>query len=214
MQRFDPDPDPLMKLTNRYEQTSCRLVVEGLPDLSAGQSAQTIGILTGFQLALAGQAELEGKREHLDALLAAVIPYARQLLSGVPRLCGADSDPVAIGPAEGGRHQLELRSSQPNTPPLSLRLDDAELADLVRCLDQLRLDPRLAVPLSQPVLQPLRRRELRHRLPLRRRLAAPLTGVAALVVSAALALLLPTPKPQGTAPAATTTTPAAPQTGG
>jgi hypothetical protein len=184
-----------MKLSNRYEQTSCRLTVEGLPDLSAGQDAQTIGILTGFSLALAGRTELEGKREHLQALLAVVIPYARQLLSGVPRGFGSEDAPVAISPQDD-RHQLELRSSQPNTPPLTLLLDDAELADLVRCLDRLRLDPRLAAPFELPSLQPLRRRELRHRQPLARRLAAPLAGVAALLVSAVLVALLPIPRPQ------------------
>ena len=39
-----------MKLTTRYEQTSCRLIVEGLADLSAGQDARTIGIHTGFTM--------------------------------------------------------------------------------------------------------------------------------------------------------------------
>lgn len=183
-----------MKLSSRYEQTSCRLVIEGLPDLSAGQGSQTIGILTGFTLALAGKTEMEGKREHLQALMEAVIPYARQLLSGLARPCGADEQPVAIRPLPEG-HQLELRSSQPNTPPMALQLDDAELADLVRCLDRVQLDPNIAVPLSVPAPQPLRRSELRHRLPLTRRLAAPVAGVAALVVSAALVALLPTPKP-------------------
>jgi uncharacterized protein YfaQ (DUF2300 family) len=49
----------------------------------------------------------------------------------------------------------------------------------------------------------LRRAELRHRLPLRRRLAAPLTGVAALAVAAALvALVPPTPRPAASEPAA------------
>ena len=194
-----------MKLTSRYEQTSCRLVIEGLPDLSAGQSSQTIGILTGFSLALAGQTELEGKREHLQALLTAVLPYARLLLSGMPRACGGDDQPVAIRP-HGEAHQLELRSSQPDTPPLTLQLDDAELADLVRCLDRLQLDTNLAVPLEVPLPQPLRRSELRHRLPLARRLAAPVAGVAALLVTAALASLLPTPKPAGS-PAASVTAP-------
>jgi hypothetical protein len=192
-----------MKLTNRYEQTSCRLQVEGLPDLSAGQGDQTIGILTGFSLDLAGHTELEGKREHLQAMVAAVLPYARQLLSGVPRTCGAADDPVAITP-QSGRHQLELRSSQPDTPSLSLVLDDAELADLVRCLDQLRLDPRIALPFEQPHLQPLRRRELRHRQPLAQRIAAPLVGLGVLVVSAVVASLLPLQqRPGGPAPAAT-----------
>ena len=193
-----------MKLTSRYEQTSCRLVLEGLPDLSAGQSSQTIGILTGFSLALAGKTEMEGQRDHLQALLTVVLPYTRQLLSGVSNPMGADDGPVAIRPAQEG-HELELRSSQPNTPPLLLPLDDAELADLVRCLDRLQLDPQVAVPLIWPEPQPLRRSELRHRLPLARRVAAPLTGVAALLVAAALVSLLPTPKPAGPAPAAVST---------
>jgi hypothetical protein len=192
-----------MKLSIRYEQISCRLLIEGLPDLSAGQSAETIGILTGFTLALAGQTELEGRLEHLQALIAAVMPYARHLLSAQPRPFGAAEDAVAIAPSEAG-HRLELRSSQPDTPPLALQLDDAELADLVRCLDQLRLDPRLAIALSEPQPLPLRRRELRRREPLRRRLAAPAAGLAALVISGALAWLLPpTPRPAapGTTPA-------------
>lgn len=194
-----------MKNSSRYEQTSCRLVLEGLPDLSAGQSAQTIGILTGFTLALAGKTEMEGQRDHLQALVDVVLPYARHLLSGVARPMGGDQAAVVIRPLEAG-HELELRSSQPNTPPLRLPLDDAELADLVRCLDRVQLDPGVAVPLSWPTPQPLRRAELRHRLPLRRRLAAPLTGVAALAVAAALvALLPPTPRPGTTAPAAVST---------
>ena len=183
-----------MKLTTRYEQTSCRLIVEGLPDLSAGQDSSTIGILTGFTMGLAGQTELEGKREHLQALITAVIPYARHLLSGVPKAFGEAGAPVAIAPGDGC-HQLELRSSQPNTPPLTLRLDDAELADLVRCLDQLRLDARLALPFEAPPLVPLARKELRHRQPLLRRIAAPLAGVAAFAISAALIAMLPTPTP-------------------
>jgi len=193
-----------MKLTSRYEQTSCRLILEGLPDLSAGQSSQTIGILTGFSLALAGNTEMEGQRDHLQALLDVVLPYARQLISGVSRPIGADDVPVAIRPAAGG-HELELRSSQPNTPPLQLRLDDAELADLVRCLDRLQLDAQVAVPLVWPQLKPLLRSELRHRLPLARRLAAPLSGVAALLIAAGFASMLPYPRPPASAPAAVST---------
>ncbi|PHX88213.1 MAG: hypothetical protein CK536_01950, partial [Synechococcus sp. Baikal-G1] len=68
-----------MKLSLRYEQISCRLTVEGYPDVSTGQGSQAIGILTGWTLALAGHTELEGKREHLEALLQVVAPYARHL---------------------------------------------------------------------------------------------------------------------------------------
>jgi hypothetical protein len=200
-----------MKLQRRYDQASCRLQVEGLPDVSIGQSSQAIGIITGWQLQLAGRPELEGRKEHLIALAEAVLPYARHLLSGVARPFGGHEAPVTIEPllANAGRqrtgHQLTLRSSQPNTPPLTLDLDDAELADLVRCLDQLRLDALLQVPLELPTPQPLRQHELQARIPLRRRLAAPLGGAMALGLLTALGWLLPTPAPQppsGTAAAA------------
>lgn len=198
-----PSPDPprphaklpaVIKLSHRYEQISCRLTVEGFPDVSTGQGSQAIGILTGWSLALAGHTELEGKREHLEALLQVVAPYARHLISAAPRAFGDPVSPVAVHP-EGSRHRLELRSSQPNTPPMALHLDDAELADLVRCLDQLLLDPRLQLDLQAPTPQPLRRSELRKRVPLGRRLAAPLCGIAALGLAGSLSWMVPTPKP-------------------
>ena len=179
-----------MKLSTRYEQTSCRLVLDGLPDLSAGQDTNTLGILTGFTLALAGRTELEGRREHLQALISVVLPYARLLLSGQSRSFGREQDAVAIQPDQAG-HRLELRSSQPNTSPLVLGLDDAELADLVRTLDLLRLDPRVALALEWPPYQPLHRRELRRRVPLSRRMAAPIAGVGALLLAGILAALIP-----------------------
>jgi hypothetical protein len=102
---------------------------------------------------------------------------------------------VEIGPRPEGGHSLLLRSSQPDTPPLEVVLDDAELADLVRVLDQLRLDPRLQVPLDLPQPQPLRPREVQERLPRMQRLAAPVGGALALALAAGLGLLLPEPRP-------------------
>jgi hypothetical protein len=200
-----------MKLSTRYEQTSCRLVLDGLPDLSAGQSSSSLGILTGFTLSLAGRTELEGQREHLQALLAVVLPYARHLISAQPRAFGLAHQPVALQPTDAG-HRLELRSSQPDTPPLSLVLDDAELADLVRCLDQLLLDPKVAVPLQQEPPRPLRRGEVLRRQPLTRRLAAPVAGVGSLLLAAGLLALLPiqTRRSPSATPAPATAAPAAP----
>lgn len=203
-----------MKLSYRYEQNSCRLRLEGLPDLSAGQGPDGIGILSSWDLAMLGHHELEGKREHLQALLQAVLPYARHLVSGVPRRFGAEGGPVQIEPAASGEaanHRLRLFSSQPDTPPLELCLDDAELADLVRCLDQLRLDPRVQLGFDLPLPQPLHRRDILERIPLRQRLASPLVGMAALVVTASLGLMLPVPR-RATVPVAPPPPPAAPQT--
>jgi len=80
----------MLKTTYQYEQTAARLVVEGFPDLSAGQSNEAIGILSSWRLQLIGAPELEGTRDHLEALMAAVMPYARHRLSGVQRRFGLE----------------------------------------------------------------------------------------------------------------------------
>lgn len=183
-----------MKQTLRYDQPSCRLRVDGLPDVSIGQSADALGIITGWSLQWSGRPELEGRKDHLLALVAVVLPYARHLISGVARPFGAAEDPVRIAPAaEPGQHRLQLRSSQPDTPPLELILDDAELTDLVRLLDQFRLDPRLQLKLDLPEPRPLRPREVLRRTPRRQRLVAPLAGALAVAAAAGLGLLLPEP---------------------
>ncbi|MFM7086209.1 MAG: DUF4335 domain-containing protein [Cyanobium sp.] len=190
-----------MKQTLRYDQLSCRLQVEGLPDVSAGQTAGAVGIITGWSLQWLGRPELEGQRDHLIALMVVVLPYARHLLSGVPRRFGGASAAVTIEPQEGDGHRLTLRSSQDEQATLSLSLDDAELADLVRVLDGVRLDPRLVLPLELPEPQPLRARDLAERLPLQRRLAAPLGGLAAVGLVALVSLVVPPPpEPRPPAP--------------
>lgn len=199
---------PLQK-TFAYDQPSCQLRVEGLPDLSAGQSSEDLGILTRWTLRWPGRPELEGERAHLEALIAATLPYARHLVSGVVRSFG--TEPVLLSPGLGGRHRLQLISSQPGGGSLDVDLDDAELADLVRALDRLRLDPRVRLAWPMPPELPLRARELIRRVPLRRRLAAPLGGIAALALAASLAVLLPPPPPgRSPAPAAAPPSPARP----
>jgi hypothetical protein len=110
-------------------------------------------------------------------------------------------------------------SGQSGNPSLDLELDDAELADLVRVLDQLRLDPRVKLPLAVPSARPLRSGELIGRIPIQRRLAAPVGGVAVLALATALAVLLPPPparqpsRPQATGLTTPPSAPAAPSQG-
>ncbi|MFM7267346.1 MAG: DUF4335 domain-containing protein [Cyanobium sp.] len=203
-----------LQKTIAYDQPSCQLRLEGLPDLSSGQGGDDLGILTRWTLRWAGRPELEGERHHLEALISAVLPYARHLVSGVPRSFGTTS--VRLSPSGQGRHTLQLVSSQPEEGSLDVQLDDAELADLVRALDRLRLDPRVRMPWPVPAERPLRSRELVRRIPLRQRLAAPAGGLAALALAASLAVLLPPPSrsPATLKPPAPLTSPATPAAGG
>lgn len=190
-----------MKKTLRYDQLSCRLQVEGFPDVSIGQSGDAVGIVTGWTLQWAGHPELEGRKEHLLALMQVVFPYARHLISGVARAFGSAEGPVTIGPnPAGGGHLLKLISSQRDTAPLSMELDDSELSDLLRLLDSLRLDPRLQLELPVPDPRPLRPREVLERVPRRQRLVAPLGGAVAVALAAGLGLLLPVPSPAPSTP--------------
>lgn len=187
----------MQKNTYRYEQTAARLLVEGYPDLSSGQPMDAIGILSGWRMQLVAAPELQGTREHLEALMTVVMPYARHLLSGVGRSFASDGDVVTIEPA-GSQHQLLLRSSQDGIEPLRLTLDDAELSDLVRCLDQLRLDQRVQLAWQLAENRPLARQELVEKIPLQRRLGAPVLGGLALISGVAAALVLPLPPLQET----------------
>ena len=183
----------MLKTTYQYEQTAARLVVEGFPDLSAGHSSDAVGILSSWRLQLVGAPELEGTRDHLEALMAAVMPYARHRLSGVQRRFGQESGFVSIGPNQTN-HLLELRSSREGVEPLQLELDDAELADLVRCLDRLRLDSRVKLTWTFPAERPLHRQEIVDRVPLQKRLGPPLLAGVALACTMATAWLVPLPQ--------------------
>ena len=54
-----------MKQTLRYDQPSCRLQVNGLPDVSVGQAADAVGIITGWSLHWSGRPELEGRKDQI-----------------------------------------------------------------------------------------------------------------------------------------------------
>ena len=183
----------MLKTTYRYEQTAARLEVEGFPDLSAGHSNDAIGILSAWRLQLVGAPELEGTRDHIEALMTAVMPYARHRLSGVQRRFGQESGFVSIRPDQTS-HRLELRSSREGVEPLQLKLDDAELADLVRCLDRLRLDSRVKLTWAFPEDRPLQRQEIVDRVPLQKRLGPPLLAGIALACTIATAWLVPLPQ--------------------
>jgi len=201
------------QLKLHFEESSCRLDLTGLPDVSASPSdasdgvpGQRLSILTGWELNLGQRAALQGKVEHLQALVAAVQPYVRHLVSNHPCPQGDPSSPVSLEP-RGKGHRLQLRSSQANTEPLDLQLDDAELADLTQCLDQMLQDQRLGISLPLPAPQPLRRREQPRRKGAATGWAAPAAALGALLITAGLASVIPLPerkRPAAQPPAPTT----------
>ena len=141
-----------------YSQTSAKLIIEGLPDLSLGQTAGKIGIISSWKLNLLGTNQLEGKLEHLHALINVLLPYARYCISGVKRPFGEEKDFISIKPDQYN-HLLTLRSSREGVLPLVLKLDDSQLSDLVICLDTLVNDSNVSVDWSLQPYRPLSRKE-------------------------------------------------------
>ena len=184
----------MQKITFRYDQTSARLQVDGLPDTSRGQSDQIVGIISSWKLQLVASPELEGKLDHLQAIMNIVIPYSRFRISGVNRTFGDESSPASISPNTFGGHQLLLRSSQDGIKPLKLDLDDAELSDLVRCLDSLRFDPRVSIEWNVPKDQPLRVFDLVEIVPFIQRFSAPFAGFLTFLVFVGISFIVPVPE--------------------
>ena len=185
----------MQKNIYRYEQTAARLIVEGYPDLSSGHKEDVIGILSRWSLELVSAPELEGSREHLEAIMEVVMPYVRYFLSGINRTFISKKGFVTISKELSG-HSLILKSSKEKVEPLTLFLDDADLSDLVRCLDRLRLDPNVKLTWKYDHEMPLSRKDIFKSVPLTYRLTAPLLGGFALLLSIVFSYLIPIPPPQ------------------
>ena len=134
----------MLNNTFYYDQHSTRLQIDGLPDYSKGQDKDSIGIITAWKLQITGYPELEGQKQHLNSLLNVIFPYVRVYLTGNKKSFGDLSSSVSIIPISNG-HKLVLRSSKQEVKDLEIILDDAELIDLVTCLDKFKTDKRVNI---------------------------------------------------------------------
>ncbi len=169
-----------MKLSISFNQNSARLLIEGLPDSSLGQSPGIMGIITTWKLQLVGFPLLEGKREHLESLMSAIFQYSRFKVSGINRKSGNSLSPVFILPVNNG-HKLTLTSSKKDIKPLSIQLDDAELADLTRCLDKVFYDSRIQIKWNLSQEKVLKKQDFKITSSNIRKIAPALAGAISLL---------------------------------
>ena len=134
----------MINLSYRFDQNSSSLELAGMPDVSNGDSENTIGILSSWTLKIIGSPLLEGEKEHLDNLMQVILQYSRSYISGIRRTFVSNKNIVTISPF-GINHKLLLNSTKKDVKPLEIILDDSELSDLTRCLDLLRFDPRFSI---------------------------------------------------------------------
>tara|TARA_Y100001968_G_C19295840_1_gene686579 strand:- start:360 stop:971 length:612 start_codon:yes stop_codon:yes gene_type:complete len=134
----------MLKNTFYYDQHSVRLEIQGVPDYSLGQNNNSIGIISSWKLQIAGLPQLQGNKDHLTNLINVFYPYSSQCLYGRRAVVGEPSSPVRIKPSTFG-HEVTLTSSKTGIEPLQFNIDDAELSDLIICLDKLKLDNRVNI---------------------------------------------------------------------
>ena len=134
----------MINLSYTFAQDSSSLEITGMPDVSNGDSNNTIGILSSWKLKIIGSPLLEGEKEHLDNLMQAILQYSRLYISGFRKTFISNKRIVTISPF-GRSHKLLLNSTREEVKPLEIILDDSELSDLTRCFDLLRFDPRFNI---------------------------------------------------------------------
>ena len=131
----------MINLSYRFDQNSSSLELDGMPDVSNGDSENTIGILSSWTLKIIGSPTLEGEKEHLENLMQVILQYSRSYISGIRKTFISKNSIVTISPF-GSSHKLLLNSTKKDVKPLEIILDDSELSDLTQCLDLLRFDSR------------------------------------------------------------------------
>ena len=131
----------MINLSYRFDQNSSSLELDGMPDVSNGDSENTIGILSSWTLKIIGSPTLEGEKEHLENLMQVILQYSRSYISGIRKTFISKNSIVTISPF-GSSHKLLLNSTKKDVKPLEIILDDSEVSDLTQCLDLLRFDSR------------------------------------------------------------------------
>ena len=134
----------MINLSYRFVQNSSSLELDGMPDVSNGDSENIIGILSSWTLKIIGSPLLEGEKEHLDNLMQGILQYSISYVSGFRKTFISNKKIVTLSPY-GISHKLLLKSTKKGVNPLEIILDDSELSDLTRCLDDLRYDPRVSI---------------------------------------------------------------------
>ena len=151
----------MINLSYRFDQNSSSLELAGMPDVTKGDSEDTISILTSWTLKIIGSPLLEGEKVHLDNLMQVILEYSRSYVSGIRKTLISNKNIVSISPY-GINHKLLLNSTKKGVKPLEIILDDSELSDLTRCLDHLRFDPRFNIQWDIKLDIPFSRRYIRN----------------------------------------------------
>ena len=118
-----------------FHQTSVSLEIIGLPDYSNNEKKDQISIISQWKFNIIDKPVIEGKIEHLAAIMNAFYVYSNLLIKNeIPiyesKLIDIKADNLHV-------HNIVLKSSKPNVKPLIFKIGNSLLSDTINCFDQL-----------------------------------------------------------------------------
>jgi hypothetical protein len=124
-------------LQNRlsFHQSSVSLVIIGLPDYSNNENKDQISIISEWNLNITDKPLIEGKIDHLVQIMDAFYVYSNLLITNKTPLY--ESELIDIKADNLHIHNIVLKSSKPEVKPLSIKIGNSLLSDIINCFDQL-----------------------------------------------------------------------------
>ena len=171
----------------KFSQSSTGLEVIGMPDLSNDDNDNSISIISKWKLSIINQPEIEGGIDHLKSVVKAFYKYSMLILLDQEEKL--ESNLIDIIPDNDGKHDVLLKSTKKNTKPLKIKLGNAELSDIINCLDQLRNSDNINVNF-QDLLPDFKKKKLIKRKNILKRLIPPIIAFLSISVVSFISIYL------------------------
>ena len=135
-------------LQNRlsFHQSSVSLEIIGLPDYSNNENKGQISIISQWNLNIINKPLIEGKIDHLIQIMDAFYIYSNLLITNKIPLY--ESELIDIKADNLHIHNIVLKSSKPEVKPLTIKIGNSLLSDIVNCFDQLNESSKVTLKKS------------------------------------------------------------------
>ena len=117
-----------------FNQSSVSFEIIGLPDYSNNENKDQISIISQWKLLIIDKPLIEGNIEHLSPIMEAFYSYSNSILySDAPFY---ESKLIDIKALNFFTHNILLKSSKKDVEPLSFKIGNSVLSDIIYCFNQ------------------------------------------------------------------------------